>query len=148
MKNDKCSVVFVDPDLKYLSFALKTLKREGIHALGVSSLKRIEQIQTLDAAGKQLVFIDLEYTENVPDRIRKLTKLPGKYIIVLFPVELNPHAMSRVFRLGAYDCVEKFFDREHLLKQVKEFIQEACLNFGDGETNKLISNHNHAQPAY
>jgi DNA-binding NtrC family response regulator len=122
---DMCRILFIDPDPKYLSFAINALKRIGISAVGFTGIKRAQQFLK-STRGTQLILIDLEFTEREPEQIRKLAELDRTHVVVLFPVQLTPHKMSLVFKLGAYDCVDKPYDKNQLIKQFEILIKETC----------------------
>jgi DNA-binding NtrC family response regulator len=124
MKN-MCRILFIDPDPKYLSFAVNALKRIGVNATGFTGIKSAQQFLK-STRGIQLILIDLEYAEKEPEKIRKLAESDRRHVVVLFPVQLTPHKMSLVFKLGAYDCVDKPYDKSQLIKQIDILIKETC----------------------
>jgi FixJ family two-component response regulator len=49
----------------------------------------------------------------------------------MFPIQQLPERMRVVFKAGAYDCVDKPFDREELIELVETLQAECVLPQGD-----------------
>ena len=47
-------------------------------------------------------------------------------VVVLFPIQMLPQRMRAVFKAGAFDCVDKPFDKGELVKLV-ETLQKECV---------------------
>lgn len=131
MKNSKvCRILFVDPDADWLGFAVQTLKEQGIGAWGTTDIGRVERAAKI-IPGVQLAFVDLEFAERVPDQLRHFAVRDDRYVVVLFPTDLTPYRMSYIFKLGAYDCVDKPYDAKSLIGLVESLTEEICLSTRD-----------------
>jgi len=126
MKNtNRCRVLLIDPDAYWIKFALDTLKRRGISAQGTTDLDKIGRAFRL-IHGPQLTLVNLEFAENSPDQLRRLAQSGDRHVVVLFPTSLTPYEMSRVFKLGVYDCVDKPYDAQSLVRLVESLVKEIC----------------------
>jgi DNA-binding NtrC family response regulator len=114
-------VIGADPD--WVDFAVRTLKGQGFSAQGVTDIGKVRQASK-PLPEQQLVFVDLEFAERAPDQLRHFAEKENWYVVVLFPTGLTPYRMSRVFKLGAYDCVGKPFDTQSLIKLVESLLGE------------------------
>jgi len=116
-------ILFIDPDTDWLDFAVRTLKRRGLSVQGATDIGKVGRASRF-VPELQLIFVDLEFAERAPDRLRHFAE--NRYVVVLFPTGLTPHRMSRVFKLGVYDCVGKPFDAQSLVRLTESLIREIC----------------------
>jgi DNA-binding NtrC family response regulator len=128
--NNICQILVIDPDSDWIDFAVQTLRGQGIGAQGVTDIDKIGQASK-PVCGSQLVFMDLELVRRAPDQVRHFAEKENRYVVVLFSTGLTPHRMSRVFKLGAYDCVGKPYDSQSLIKLAKSLLREICLSTQD-----------------
>lgn len=124
--SDVCQVMFIDPDSDWLASTLRTLKDQGIVARSATDLGKATRILKR-THGRQLVFVDLEFAERAPHQLREFATAENRYVVVLSPVDLTPNRMSRVFKLGAYDCVGKPYVAQFLIKLVTSMVEEVCI---------------------
>ena len=116
-------ILFIDPDTKWLNFAIQTLRKKGIRARCATDIGKTKRVPKF-SFGPQLVFVDLEFAEKEPDQFQYFCERGNRYVVVLFPTDLTPQQMSRVFRLGAYDCVDKPYNDKLLVDLVEAFVAE------------------------
>jgi len=121
--NHACHILLVDPDDTWLDFAMGTLQEQGIRARVATGIDEAEQIPRITSK-PQLVLVDLEFAERVPDQLWHFAESKNRYVVVLFPTDLTPYRMSRVVKLGVYDCVGKPYDAQSLLVLVKSLAEE------------------------
>lgn len=127
---DVCWILFVDSDARWLDFAVGTLKERRIRARGVTDISKVERASKF-MLGPQLAFVDLEFAERAPDQLQHFAKHGNKYVVVLFPTCTSSYRMSRIFKLGAYDCVDKPYDVQSLMRLVKSLSEEIGLSTRD-----------------
>ncbi|MBC8492231.1 MAG: hypothetical protein H8D43_00495 [Chloroflexi bacterium] len=125
-----CRILFIDPDIGWIDFAVRTLKGQDFGAQGVTDIGKVRQASNL-VSRSQLVFVDLEFAERSSDQFQRLVQVGNKFVVVLFPTGLTPHRMSRIFKLGAYDCVDKPYDTQSLVRLVTSLSKEVCLTTWD-----------------
>jgi len=122
---DICRILFIDPDADWLDFATGTLKNQGVRAQGITDFGKAERaFRTV--SGPQLVLVDLELIEQSLDQFQRLVEDKDRYVVVLSTTDLRPYQMSRIFKLGAYDCVDKPFDAKSLIRLLESLTKEVC----------------------
>jgi DNA-binding NtrC family response regulator len=121
--SDICPILLVDPDKDWLKFAAQSLEAQGIRTKCATDLSRADRVSRPNC-GIQLVLVDVEFTEKSPVEFRHFVQTGNRCVVVLFPTFLAPYKMSRVFKLGAYDCVGKPYDTQSIVRLVNSLIGE------------------------
>ena len=139
MSNESvCRIVFVDSDTDWLGSVVRTLKEQGIRALRAADIGKVERASNR-SLGRQLVFVDLGFAERVPDQLRHFAQSENRYVVVLSPVHLTSHRMSRIFKLGVYDCVDKPYDAPSLKRLVESLTKEVCPSTRDTASSATLN---------
>lgn len=146
-KKPRCRVILIDSDRRWREMAAAYLRDAKIESMTypdldavVNSLKGTEHIPTL-------IFINVTLAEASGDKFRLLADQeahPLRYTIALFPTRLTIPVMTQLFKMGAYDCIDKPYDRTSLVSIVNTFIDEIQENSRrlDNElVNTVMSGH-------
>jgi len=120
-----CQILFIDPDTGWLDFAVRTLRKHGLNTQGLTDIDKVGRGSAL-SPGLQLVFVNLEFAERAKSQLQHFAEKHNRYVVVLFPVGLTPYQMSRIFKLGIYDCVGKPYDAQSLIELVESLAREIC----------------------
>lgn len=114
-------ILLVDQHPDWIKFAEEVLS-ERYDVVTATSLEDASQC----CRGKffDLIFVGLHQAENKPDILNQLNQTPQGHrrLVIMFPVSQDYETMRRVFKAGAYDCVDKPYSREALLEMVEEEI--------------------------
>lgn len=124
--NSACQILIIDPDPNLVSSAVRALGSQGFDVQGVTKIDQIGRASEF-VSRPQLVFVDLEFAERSPDQFQRFAQARNRYVVVLFPTGLTPYHMSRIFKLGAYDCVDKPYDMQSLVELATSLVKEVCL---------------------
>ena len=116
-------ILLVDSQQNWLEFAKKILVDAGFDVKTVPDIKEAQHLLSTDRNDFALILVDLDSVAEDIATFREITRTESgrkRPIVVLFPSELTPVDMSSIFRLGAYDCVNKRYGRQGLLNLVNE----------------------------
>jgi DNA-binding NtrC family response regulator len=113
-------VLLVDKERGWLAFGRTALTRAGyIVETAESASNAWDFLQKRDF---DLVLIDLKEAEQEDTAVRQIAAFQSAkeyHVVIVFPTDLLPGKMRTMFRMGAYDCVDKQYDRARLLKLVE-----------------------------
>lgn len=116
-------ILLVDGQQEWLAFAKAVLKGAGFEVETVPDIKRAQNLLSIARDDFALILVDLDSAEEDTATFRQVAWAKSGYkrpLVVLFPTELTPVNMSKFFRLGAFDCVNKQYGRQGLLNLVKQ----------------------------
>jgi len=116
-------ILLVDSQRNWLEFAERVLTDAGFEVEPLPGIKEARHLLSTDGDDFALILVDLESVEEDTATFREITRTESgrkRPIVVLFPTALTPVDMSEIFRLGAYDCVNKRYGRQGLLNLVTE----------------------------
>jgi len=74
-----------------------------------------------------LVLIDLKAAEQEEAVIRQIMMRQSAkhyHVVIAFPTDLTPSKMRAMFKMGAYDCVDKQYDDAGLLRLIQTQLAE------------------------
>jgi DNA-binding NtrC family response regulator len=124
-ESNACQILFVDPDATWIDFAVRTLRGQGFSTHGVTDISQVRPASR-SISEPQLVFVDREFAEQAPEQFQRLTQARNRYVVVLFSMGLEPYRISPIFKRGAYDCVDKPYDVQSLVRLVMSLVEEVC----------------------
>jgi DNA-binding NtrC family response regulator len=119
-------VLLIDQHPEWLSFAKRTLFEAGYQ---VETAPNFEQAARccFEADHFDLILVGLDQAEANLETIGELKKSkPQQWrFVVMFPVRQTPDRLRMVFKAGAFDCVNKPYQRDALLRVVADEIADA-----------------------
>ena len=136
---ERCQILFVDPDESWLRFVMETLRDKGIKVKYATDISKAERKLKL-VLGTQLVFVDIEFVEHTAAQFQRFVETSNRYVVVLSPTDLTPYRMSRIFRLGVYDCVNKPYNGRSLVRLIESLAEEINFLPCNGASS-LVANH-------
>lgn len=118
-------ILLVDRHADWLKFAEETLKQAGYVAMTAIDFDQAYQ-RCLDE-DFDLIFVGLDQAEGHLGTLSDLAKNPGRpqRFVVMFPLRQTFDRVRIVLKAGAYDVVDKPYQRDRLLKMVADEIHEA-----------------------
>jgi len=115
-------ILLVDGQQDWLVFAEAVLKGAGFEVVTAPDIRRAQRLLSAAQDDFALILVDLDSAEEDTAAFRQVAWAKSGYkrpLVVLFPTKLTPVNMSKFFRLGAFDCVNKQYGRQGLLNLVK-----------------------------
>jgi hypothetical protein len=116
----------------------------GIKAECVGSLSGAKNKTSKSLSDVQIAFVDLVFAEKNPEALKDFTNQKNLYTVVFFPTDYLPYRIRRVFKLGVYDCIEKPYDAQALVKIVNGLHREVCPLKHNGAISILSNGFAHA----
>lgn len=118
-------ILLIDQHADWLKFAEETLRQEGYEVITVVDFDGACQ-RCLDE-DFDLIFIGLDQAESHLGALSDLAKNPGRpqRFVVMFPLRQTFDRVRIVLKAGAYDIVDKPYQRDALLKMVADAVHEA-----------------------
>ncbi len=132
-KTDNRRILLIDGELGWLEFGKRTLSEAG-YVVEIAE-KATYAWKLLKEGRFDLILIDLNVVEQEEDIICQLTinqRGRGTHSVILFPVDLTPAKMRKLFKMGVYDCVDKQYDAAGLIGLV-------VTQFAEIRSNKPVS---------
>ena len=116
-------ILLIDKHPEWLQLAAEVLQWQ----YEVTTAKSFEEASECCLGEKRsqkfdLIFVGLDLATNNLDTIAQLSKVPsGKWrFVVMFQVFQDDKTLRMLFKAGVYDCTDKPYEREGLLKLVAE----------------------------
>lgn len=124
-------ILLIDHDEDWLASAQPVLEALGYVVETARSTKEV-----LGPEDKIYDLILMNWTQADQERVllERLARPESdnpRCVVVMFPIQQLPERMRVVFKSGAYDCVDKPFDREELIELVETLQAECVLPQGD-----------------
>lgn len=122
----KGHILLIDHDEAWLEFAQPALEAFGYVVKTARSTKEV-----LDLEDKVYDLIIMNWAQADQERLllhrlaRSESSNPRR-VVVISPIQQLPERMRVVFKAGAYDCVDKPFDRRELVELI-ETLQAECV---------------------
>lgn len=116
-------ILLIDNQQDWLTFAKNVLEDAGFCTVTASSLEEAQQQFAASLDDFPLILVDLNSVEENIALFQEFARTESSHkrpLVVLFPTELTPMNMSRIFRLGVFDCVNKQYGKQGILKLVEE----------------------------
>ena|SRR3972149_4444510 len=121
----KGRILLVDHDEEWLSSAKSVLEKLSYEVdISMSITEALELPDKYD-----LVLMNWVQADQESLLLRRLAHPEASNapcVVVMFPIQQLPQRMRAVFKAGAYDCVDKPFDQQELIKLV-ETLQKECV---------------------
>jgi len=111
-------VLVIDARDEWLSFARLTLSEAGYEVEVTGSAREAMEILSSDNAF-DLIPADQKVAETECDILRDMIWIEPdrrRLVVVVFPTEPALDRMRMIFRLGAFDCVAKPYERDKLIQ--------------------------------
>lgn len=119
-------ILIIDSVPEWRNFAKSVLIEAGYMVEEIASAKDVNHFLVGEAF--DLILMNLIEAEKESHILQKLAKpihnRPGR-VVVIFPTQLSLSEAIIVLKLGAYDCRDKPFDKDGLIKLVKEELADA-----------------------
>ena len=123
----KARILLIDHDKDWLKNAKAVLEDLGyiVHTArnAGEALKLVNEVY-------DLILMNWVYAEQEQVLLQRLARPKAsnpRCVVVMFPVQQLPGRMRLAFKAGAYDCVDKPFDKTELLKLIKALQEERVL---------------------
>jgi len=118
-------IILVDQERGWLTFGQAALAEAGfVVAVATTAEEAWHQMQTMEF---ELVLLDLKEAEHESRAVGQLMTAQlgkGYHVVVLSSTNLTSSEMRAVFKMGAYDCVDKQYDQPGLCQLVSEQFAE------------------------
>lgn len=116
-------ILLIDSQQNWLKFAKNTLTAAGFDIEVVPDIESAQHLLSTTQNEFALILASLDSVQEDTATFPEIARTESgrkRRIVVLFPTELTPANMSKIFRLGAHDCVNKRYGRQGLLNLVME----------------------------
>jgi DNA-binding NtrC family response regulator len=110
---------------EWLSFAKSTLSEAGYEVEAAESIREAKGILGNNANKFDLILADQKVAERESDILRDMIWVEPdrrRRVVVVFPTQLTLDKMRSVFKLGAFDCVDKQYERDKLIDTVQAIL--------------------------
>jgi DNA-binding NtrC family response regulator len=114
-------VLVIDARSEWLSFAKLTLSEVGYEVEVAGSVREAMEILSIEDAF-DLILADRRVAETESDILRDMIWVEPdrrRRVVVVFPTQLALGKMRVAFKLGAFDCVDKQYERDKLIDAVR-----------------------------
>lgn len=117
-------ILLIDRHLEWLQFAQEALQ-ERYDVLTAMNFEEAMKCCIQEGRSQEfdLIFVGLDLATNNLDTIKSLGK--QWRFVVMFPVFQEDEKLRILFKAGVYDCADKPYEREELLKLVEDELSTA-----------------------
>lgn len=125
-RESKGQILLIDHDEEWLRSAQSMLEALGY---AIQTARNTMEALALGDKAYDLVLMNWVQADQEQVFLRRLARPESnnpRCVVVMFPIQQLPERMRAVFKAGAYDCVDKPFDPEELVKLV-ETLQAECV---------------------
>lgn len=116
-------VLLIDQHPEWLQFAKEVLQEQH-EAVTATSFEEASEYCTREGQSQEfdLIFVGLDLATSNLSTIAQLSKASSSRwrFVVMFPVFQEDETLRMLFKSGVYDCADKPYEREGLLKLVAE----------------------------
>jgi DNA-binding NtrC family response regulator len=116
-------ILIIDTQGKWLSFASSTLSEVGYEVEVAKSIQEAKEILGDNDDKFDLILADQKVAEAEGNILRDVIWVEPdrrRRVVVVFPAQLALPEMRKIFKLGAFDCVDKQYERDKLIGLVQE----------------------------
>ena len=123
-------ILIIDTRDEWLSFAESTLSEAGYEVKVAKSIRKAKEILGDNGNKFDLILADQKVTETESDILRDMIWVEPdrrRRVVVIFPTQLTLDKMREIFKLGAFDCVDKQYERDKLIDTVRAIFDHPFL---------------------
>jgi DNA-binding NtrC family response regulator len=116
-------ILIIDTRNEWLSFAKATLSEAGYEVEVATSVQEAKDRLGDNGNRFDLILADQKVVEAESDTLRDMIWVEPdrrRRVVVVFPMQLALDKMRAAFKLGAFDCVDKQYERDKLISTVQE----------------------------
>lgn len=126
MTHSSKRILIIDTRDEWLSFAESTLSEAGYEVEVARSIREAKEIVGDNDNKFDLILADQKVVEAEKDVLREMIWVEPdrrRRVVVVFPAQLALPKMREIFKLGAFDCVDKQYERDKLIDLVQEIFE-------------------------
>ena len=119
-------ILIIDTRDDWLSFARSTLSGAGYEVEVARSIREAKKLLGDNDNKFDLILADQKVAEAERDILRDMIWVEPdrrRRVVVVFPTQLALGKMREIFKLGAFDCVDKQYERDKLVDLVQEIFE-------------------------